>query len=105
MAGGTGSSPPPRYFQFAATHKVDPGQVMPRDPGVRQEAINGGILNGGPARRRRAVRHALLQWRCVKVVGGVTVIDNVMTISVQDRRAMMKRILRFFQRPARSRIV
>jgi hypothetical protein len=76
---------PPRFFQAASTHKVDLGQALPQDPGVRQDTTNSGILNGGQV-VAGAANHALLQWQCVRVGGSVTVVDNVLTISVQDKR-------------------
>jgi hypothetical protein len=75
---------PPRYFATASTHKASLGKPLPQDPNVRQDTTNSGILNGGQL-VAGAANHALLQWQCVKVGGGVTVVDNVLTISVQDR--------------------
>ena len=75
---------PPRFFQTASTHKVDLGKPLPKHPNVRQETTNSGILQGGQV-VAGAANHALLQWQCVKVDGSVTVVQNVLTISVQDR--------------------
>ena len=75
---------PPRFFQAASTHKVSPGKPLPKDPNVREETTNSGILDGGQL-VAGAANHALLQWQCVKVDGSVTVVENVLTISVQDR--------------------
>lgn len=75
---------PPRYFESASTHKASLGKPLPQDPAVRQDTTNSGILNGGQL-TAGAANHALLQWQCVKVGGGVTVVDNVLTISLQNR--------------------
>jgi hypothetical protein len=75
---------PPRSFQAASTHKVNLGRPLPQDPLVRQDTTNSGILDGGQV-VAGAANHALLQWQCVKVGGGVTVVDNILTISVQDK--------------------
>ena len=75
---------PPRFFQAKSTHKINLGKPLPQDSSVRQDTTNSGILNGGQV-AAGAANHALLQWQCVLLRGKVTVVDNVLTISVQDR--------------------
>jgi hypothetical protein len=75
---------PPDIFQRASTHPASLGKALPEDPKVRNESINTGILKGGQLTAGGA-NHTLLQWQCVRVTGKVTVIDNVLSISVKDR--------------------
>ncbi len=60
------------------------GRALPGDRSVRNNATNTGILAGGQLSAGGA-NHELLQWQCVKVNGKVTVVDNVLSISVLDR--------------------
>jgi hypothetical protein len=75
---------PPDILQRASSRPVNLGKALPQDPAVRDEATNSGIMAGGQLSGGGA-NHALLQWQCVKVGGKVTVIDNVLSISVLDR--------------------
>jgi hypothetical protein len=75
---------PPDILQRASTHPVNLGKALPQDPRVRQETTNSGILKGGQLSSGGA-NHTLLQWQCVRLGGKVTVIDNVLSISVIDR--------------------
>jgi hypothetical protein len=75
---------PPDILQRLSTHPVNLGVALPQDPKVREETANSGILKGGQLFTGGA-NHTMLQWQCVKLRGKVTVIDNVLSISVQDR--------------------
>ncbi len=75
---------PPRVFEAKSTHKTDPGVPLPQDPTVRQDTTNSGVIKGGQV-AAGAANHILLQWQCVKVGGSVTVMDNVLTISMQNK--------------------
>ena len=75
---------PPSLSERKSTRPVNPGKALPSIPRVRNNATNTGILGGGQLTQGGA-NHALLQWQCVKVDGKVTVMDNVLSISVLDR--------------------
>jgi hypothetical protein len=75
---------PPDFFQRKSIRPVNLGRPLPQDPRVRNEATNSGIMAGGQLTAGGA-NHALLQWQCVKLTGKVTVMDNVLSISVKDR--------------------
>ncbi len=76
---------PPKFQQRKSTHPVNLGKPLPQDPRVQGGGVaNTGILAGGQLTAGGA-NHALLQWQCVKVTGKVTVMDNVLSISVEDR--------------------
>jgi hypothetical protein len=75
---------PPDQLQRASTHPVNLGQPLPQDRKVRNESTNSGILAGGQLSAGGS-KHVMLQWQCVKVNGKVTVVDNVLSISVLDR--------------------
>jgi hypothetical protein len=75
---------PPDVFQTKSTRGVNLGRPLPQYPKVTNEAVNTGIMAGGQL-ASGAANHVLLQWQCVKVHGKVTVVDNVLSISVLDR--------------------
>ena len=75
---------PPNVVRRASTHGVNLGRALPGNRAVRDESTNSGILAGGQLSAGGA-NHALLQWQCVKVDGKVTVVDNVLSISVMNR--------------------
>ena len=76
---------PPKFSQRKSTRPVNLGRALPQDPRVKNGGTaNTGIMGGGQLTAGGA-NHALLQWQCVKVNGKVTVMDNVLSISVQDQ--------------------
>jgi hypothetical protein len=75
---------PPDVFQVASTHIVDRGKPLRHNPAVINQASNTGFLIGGQL-GGGAANHVLLQWQCTRVRGRVTVMDNVLSISMQDR--------------------
>ena len=75
---------PPDVDQRASSRPVDLGRPLPHDPAVIDQAANTGILKGGQLSAGGA-NHVLLQWQRVKAPRKVTVIDNVLSISVLDR--------------------
>ena len=75
---------PPDYLDRASTHGVNLGTALPQSRNVRNESTNSGILAGGQLSGGGS-KHVMLQWQCVKVGGKVTVVDNVLSISVLDR--------------------
>ena len=75
---------PPRAIRRVSTHPVNLGLALPHDEAVRNDSANSGVMNGGQL-AAGAANHVLLQWQCVKVGGGVKVIDNVLSISVLNR--------------------
>jgi hypothetical protein len=75
---------PPDAFRRVSSRPVDLGRPLPRRPGIRDESTNSGIMAGGQL-ASGAANHVLLQWQCVNARGKVTVIDNVLSISVLDR--------------------
>jgi len=83
-------SPPPPFkrqrdlVQHITSRPVNFGKPLPQNPAVRNEATNTGIMAGGQIAAGGA-GHALLQWQCVKLDGKVTVMDNVLSISMQDK--------------------
>jgi hypothetical protein len=75
---------PPDIFQAVSTHPVNPGKPLPHDPNVVDQTTNSGILKGGQL-SNGGTNHLFLQWQCTKVPGRVTVMDNVLSLSVADR--------------------
>ncbi|WZP00169.1 hypothetical protein EP7_001788 [Isosphaeraceae bacterium EP7] len=75
---------PPDVFQRVSSRHVNLGRALPQNRSVRNEATNSGIMAGGQLSAGGA-NHTFLQWQCVKVHGKVRVIDNILSISVQDR--------------------
>ncbi|MDR3634737.1 MAG: hypothetical protein P4L84_13115 [Isosphaeraceae bacterium] len=75
---------PPDVFQRVSSHPLSLGRPLPQNPAVRNDAANSGIMLGGQL-AAGAANHVLLQWQCVKVPGKVTVVDNVLSISVLDK--------------------
>ena len=75
---------PPDVYQRVSARPVNLGNPLPHNPAVIDQAANTGILKGGQLSAGGG-HHVLLQWQCVKVPGKVTVMDNVLSISVLDR--------------------
>jgi hypothetical protein len=75
---------PPDIFQRVSSRKVNLGRPLPQSAVVANDATNSGIMAGGQL-ASGGTNHVFLQWQCVRVKGKVTVIDNVLSISVQDR--------------------
>ena len=75
---------PPDLFRRVSSHPVNFGRPLPQDAAVQNEAVNSGIMMRGQL-ASGAANHALLQWQCAKVGGKVVVVDNILSISVQDR--------------------
>ncbi len=75
---------PPKLQQRKSTHPVNLGKPLRAFPGVRENGVpNTGVLAGGQLTAGGA-NHALLQFQCVKLNGKVVVMDNVLSISMQD---------------------
>jgi hypothetical protein len=75
---------PPDIFQAVSSHRVNLGRPLPHDPNVVDQTANSGILKGGQL-SSGGTSHVVLQWQCVNVPGRVTVMDNVLSLSVADR--------------------
>jgi hypothetical protein len=75
---------PPDIFQAVSSRPVNLGKPLRHDPNVVDETANSGILRGGQL-SAGGTSHVVLEWQCVKVPDRVTVMDNVLSLSVADR--------------------
>ena len=72
---------PPNFFSRIPANRDDHGAPIPQDPTVIDNASNSGILLGGQF-ATGGMGHIMLQWSKVGIPGSVTILDNVLSISV-----------------------
>ena len=72
---------PPNHFSRIPAARQNAGTALPQDPSVIDNASNSGILLGGQF-ATGGMGHIMLQWAKVGIPGSVTILDNVLSISI-----------------------
>ncbi len=72
---------PPNYYSRIPAVRHNAGTALPQDPSVVDNASNSGVILGGQF-AIGGMGHIMLQWGKVGIPGSVTILDNVLSISV-----------------------
>jgi hypothetical protein len=76
---------PPNYWNKLHIGKKGTASALSHSPAVVDNASNSGILEGGQF-ATGGMGHIMLQWQRVGIPGSVTILDNVLSISITGQR-------------------